>query len=333
MKKYWCILSLATGICFGEISCSKNSTALNKPGKLSQTLVSTLQNNYSFSLFYHALRKTGLDQLISGATPYTLLVPDNDAFARDSIFRDSDLDKMDTTFLRKWMSYHILPGSVTTATVPQTVNTPYQSISGQVLYFSRPVPGQSQTQTNINTILHINGDTVNTVDVTASNGVVQVMNRLLKLPAPSVQSYLIGDPRYSWFVTALQRFGLWDVLTGPGPFTVFAPDNDSFTNLGITPDSLSHLDTLHYKTSLFGIYVLGPSRIFLTDFYDAGNGSGFAAYFTANGIYWSLGGNLIDNNPTGTSSQTTWVDADNITVNGVVQGIDGLLLTPDQAIK
>src|ERR1700761_7168116 len=71
-------------------------------GPASETLLNYLQNNYAFSLFYYGLQKTGLDKQLNGKTPYTLLIPDNDAFGRDSVFTPGDLDKMDTAYLRQW---------------------------------------------------------------------------------------------------------------------------------------------------------------------------------------------------------------------------------------
>lgn len=317
-------------VCLG-LSCTK--TIVQQPGAgtpLQQTLESTLESSYSYSLFVYALKKTGLEQAISGNTAYTLLVPDNDAFARDSILSDSDLDKLDTAYLRQWIGYHIVNGAITVASVAQAVNNPYQSITGQTLYFSRPIPGTDQTQPTTGGILHINGDTVNTADIQTSNGVIQVLNTPLKLPASSVQAYLSANAQYSVFVAALQRFGLWNELTGPGPFTVFAPNNASFSQFNITPDSVNNLDTTKFQTALFGIYVLSDTRIFLTDFADIGSTGNF---YTSNGEYSWVGGTLDDAIPYSNVLPVIWTDENTIAVNGVVQGMDGILLLPSEEKK
>lgn len=346
------VLFLLLVACGGEMSCTRTQVLPPAAGNVSQTLASRLEGNYIFSLFTYALKKTGLNSLASGSTPYTFLVPDNDAFARDSIFGDSDIDKLDTAYLRQWISYHILPGNVTVASVGQSINNLYKSITGQPLYFSRPVPGPNQGQANANEVLHINGDTVNTPDITAANGVIQILNRPLKLPVTSVQAWLAANPRYSYFVTALKHFGLWDELTGPGPFTIFAQDNHSFTQFGISADSVNRMDTVQYYTLLFGYNVLSAARIFLTDFVDVGQGTSCSVqqtYFTPNGAYYlqgtgtcGLSAELSDpggyyitfpDGSTGPVPPTTWVDPDIIALNGVVQGIDGLLLAPGQELK
>jgi hypothetical protein len=217
-------------------------------------------------------------------------------------------------------------------------------VLGQTLYFSRPIPGPSQGQTaGIDQILHINGDTVNTPDMEVGNGTIQVLNRPLKLPVSSVQAYLAASPQYSLFVTALKNFGLWDQLTGPGPFTVFAPDNNSFASYRLSPDSVARMDTSTYYISLFGIYVTSPARIFITDFTDIGLPSEGAYYTTDNTYVWTDYGNngsggLEDYGSyyipgLGYVQPTTWSDENNIAGNGVVQGIDGLLWMPGQQEK
>lgn len=322
----------------GLCSCKKESNS-SSAGPASETLLNHLQNNYAFSLFNYALKKTGLDQQM-GKDPLTILVPDNDAFARDSVLSTADLDKMDTAYLRKWMAYHILPGTILVGAVPQTANTPYPTISGGTLYFSRPVPGNYQIQKDFDHILHINGDTVNSPDITASDGVIQVLNRPLKYPDTTIQGYLLAHAQYSELVTCLQHFGLWDQLAGPGPFTVFAPENSSFVDVRVSPDSLNRLDTVRFQTILFGIYIVRQARIFLTDFNDIGaatiNNQG--GYITPDGVsYYWYNGALTDAGYDPVSSQPIpaayWTSADNITTNGVVHGMHGVLKTPGQAKK
>ena len=339
-------MSLGVVIALLGSSCTKSSPSVSpadSAGTSGQPLVSNLKDNYSFSLFYYALKKTGLDRGISGTGSYTLLVPDNDAFARDSILGDSDVDKLDTAYLRQWMAYHILPGVITTASVAQTINNAYPSITGQTLYFSKPVPTQNETNSAINKVLHINGDTVNTIDQLASNGVIQVLNRPLKLPQSSIQAYLSAQPRYSYFVSALQHFGLWDELTGKGPFTIWAPDDSAFISNGISLDSLNKIDTVHFQEQFMGIYVLTPARVFLTDFTDAPPTTapsfyGGYLFFPNNGPYFYLPqsngpGNFADYIGFDDYLVAQWVDPDVIAGNGVVQGINGLLILPSQATK
>jgi len=326
-----CLASLWGASCRKEVAGSA--------GPSGETLLDHLQNNYAFSLFYHALQRTGLDKQLNGKNNYTLLIPDNDAFANDGIFTTDSLDRMDTASLRAWMSYHIVAGSIKVADVPQTVNNPYTSISGEPLWFSRPVPGFGQSQTDFDHILHINGDTVNSPDIIAPDGVIQVLSSPLKLPVLSIQTWLSAQPQYSEFVTCLQHFGLWDQLAGPGPITVFAPENASFLDVRISPDSLSRLDTVRFQQKLFGIYIVNPARIFLTDFYDIPFPPSIDGqyYITPNNTYNFSSGALIDGGLDPVTGQgipnAYWIAPNLIMTNGVVHGMHGVLLTPGQTKK
>lgn len=49
--------------------------------------------------------------------------------------------------------------------------------------------------------------------------------------AANIVEIAVGDERFSTLVAAVQAAGLAETLSGPGPFTVYAPVNDAFTAL------------------------------------------------------------------------------------------------------
>lgn len=49
--------------------------------------------------------------------------------------------------------------------------------------------------------------------------------------AQSIVDIAVGDERFSTLVAAVQAAGLAETLSGPGPFTVYAPVNDAFAAL------------------------------------------------------------------------------------------------------
>lgn len=56
----------------------------------------------------------------------------------------------------------------------------------------------------------------------------------------SIVDIAVGDPDFSFLVTALEAAGLVETLAGEGPFTVFAPTDDAFLTLAqelIGPDA------------------------------------------------------------------------------------------------
>ena len=67
----------------------------------------------------------------------------------------------------------------------------------------------------------------------------------------TIVSAAAGDAQFSTLVKAVTTAGLVDTLSGPGPFTVFAPTDDAFAKLpagtleGLTPAELKSILTYH----------------------------------------------------------------------------------------
>jgi transforming growth factor-beta-induced protein len=80
----------------------------------------------------------------------------------------------------------------------------------------------------------INQAKVIAADNNASNGVVHIVNGVLTFPGfalPTIVDVAVATPYLSTLVTALKAADLVDTLSGPGPFTVFAPTNKAFAAL------------------------------------------------------------------------------------------------------
>jgi uncharacterized surface protein with fasciclin (FAS1) repeats len=268
-------------------ACTKTETIRVKdPG--AKSLADVLKNNFSFSLFYSAVKQAGMEQQLATDT-LTVLVPDNQALGRAGITSESAFGGWDAGTLKKWVQYHLLKGKLLYEDVPQTVDNEFPSLTGDPLYFSKRVRPTAVELTK--RIMHVNGDTINTFNIVAGNGTLHVLQQPLKLPVPTVQSFLEADTSYSLLITAFKKFGLYDQLSQEGPFTVVAPGNALFRALNITADSISRLDTAVYKKLLFGCYVFTPNRIFASDFGDApgvGNGPNSVGnyYYTPDAILY-----------------------------------------------
>merc|ERR1719458_551076 len=78
-------------------------------------------------------------------------------------------------------------------------------------------------------------------DVLGSNGVVHVIDKVLTNPPPlpTIAEAAIDAPFLSTLVTAVQKAGLVDTLSGDGTFTVFAPNNAAFDK--VPADALNEL--------------------------------------------------------------------------------------------
>ena len=66
-----------------------------------------------------------------------------------------------------------------------------------------------------------------------------------------------GNPDFSTLVAAVKAAGLVDTLSGPGPFTVFAPTNDAFAKLPAgTLDSLLKPENKDQLTAILTYHVV-----------------------------------------------------------------------------
>lgn len=175
---------------------------------------------------------------LSGEGPFTVLAPTNAAF--DDLFDRLDgfssLDDFDTTeeqdLLAAILLYHVVSGAAVTSdqlTNGQSVATAQGgnlTVSTEGGVFFTDAANESAQ--------------VTTPDVSASNGVVHVIDKVLLPQAAidalndvllfSITDLAISNTNLSSLVAALQAADgdLPNVLRGDGPFTVLAPTNDAF---------------------------------------------------------------------------------------------------------
>lgn len=339
-----------------QMACIKQADVTSQPVADSRPLLAILKNNFNFSMFYGAVQRVGLDKTLDGAGPFTVLVPDNNAFQASGISADS-LARIDTASLKKLLRYHIIPQSLPFKALPQAIDFTFNTLAGPPVYFSQPLPIPYQNQAVNKGIVHINGVNVNTVDIAASNGYIIALSKVLYYPETSVKSYLERSPQYSYLVQAMKQFGLFDQLDKPGPFVVMAPSNEMFIKNGIDKAALTGLDSLTYKKMLFNAYILYQQRFFITDLIDAPISAGLGA---SPGIITPEFVQVIKGNANGNiASFSIWplnfsfiqstyappyygdaniyapparlVNSDHQAANGVVHGIGGLAMLPDSA--
>jgi uncharacterized surface protein with fasciclin (FAS1) repeats len=83
---------------------------------------------------------------------------------------------------------------------------------------------------------------VTTADVMATNGVIHVVDAVINLP--TIVTHATANANFTSLVGALTKAGQPDfvgILSGTGPFTVFAPTNDAFTafNTELAPGGIA----------------------------------------------------------------------------------------------
>ena len=137
-----------------------------------------------------------------------------------------------------------------------------------------------------------------------------------------------NNPALSTLVTAVKAAGLVDTLSGPGPFTVFAPTNDAFGELPTgTVDTLVKPESKDQLTKILTYHVV-PGTMTAANLMDAiKTGGGKAELTTAQGETLTAtlnGGNVVLTDAKGGTATVT--QADVMQSNGVVQVIDSVLM-------
>ena len=131
-----------------------------------------------------------------------------------------------------------------------------------------------------------------------------------------------GNPDFSILVAAVQKANLAETLSGPGPFTVFAPTNAAFEatleGAGLTQDQLLASPDL---AKILTYHVL-PAKV-------------MAADITGPLKPATVEGQTVDVAPEGgtvTVGNATVTQADVGASNGVIHAIDAVLLPPGVAL-
>lgn len=139
-------------------------------GATGTTLDQVVAGNSSFSTLNTAIQAAGLGATLSGAEPYTIFAPTNEAFAA---LPPGTLDQLllpeNKADLQKVLSYHVVPGTVTSADItPGEVNT---------------VEGSPVTIATDGGKVTVGAATVVEADITASNGVIHAIDQVLLPPS------------------------------------------------------------------------------------------------------------------------------------------------------
>ncbi len=145
----------------------------------SGTIVDVAVENGSFTTLVAAVEAAGLVETLSGDGPFTVFAPTDDAFAAlpDGVL-DALLLPENQDTLTAILTYHVVPGTVLAADIAD----------GDVA----TVEGQSVTLATEGGVT-VNGVSVVTADVTASNGVIHVIDGVLLPPDVDPAALLESD--------------------------------------------------------------------------------------------------------------------------------------------
>ncbi len=217
-------LTLSAGLLF--TACKDDD---NDP----KSIVELAQGNADLSILVDALVRADLAATLEGAGPFTVLAPTNAAFT--SLLNTlgvSSLNDIPVDQLRNILLNHVVSGDVRS----RDLTTGYVNTLATG-------PGNNPISLYVDVTSGVkfnNAATVTTADVAASNGVVHIIDQVITIP--TVVNTALNNPNFSTLVTALTRADLGvnyvSILSGNGPFTVFAPTNAAFaallTELGVS---------------------------------------------------------------------------------------------------
>lgn len=142
----------------------------------------------------------------------------------------------------------------------------------------------------------------------------------------TVVDVAVGSPAHTTLVAAVQAAGLVETLSGPGPFTVFAPVNDAFAALPAgTVDTLLQPANRAMLTKVLTYHVVA-GRVAAADviaLIEAGNGSAAITTVSGDTLTASLrDGSVILTDENG--GVATVVTADLAASNGLIHVTDAV---------
>ncbi|KAI9555167.1 hypothetical protein GHT06_017682 [Daphnia sinensis] len=192
------------------VNQQKTRTAGNIPSVLTENGLTTLVD---------LVVKADLANALSGAGPFTVFAPTNDAFnsvdpaTLNALLQDVDL-------LKRVLTYHVVGSALPPATIQNELVT--KSLAGESLRVNIYNNGKVVT---INGALRLKA-------LEASNGIIYVIDKVL-IPDndKSIVKVLASKEKFTTLITAFNVAGLKTHLDTAGPFTLFAPTDDAFAAL------------------------------------------------------------------------------------------------------
>lgn len=227
--------------------CTKDDISSElPPSEDGSNLNFALKDNFNFSMAYAAVNNTRLNIKLAEKGPYTVFVPNNNAF---SLLGIVELPRISTFYtnsqLTNLMSYCILNGKLELKKMPLEDNKVFKTLNGGNIYVSKYLTGTD-------TIATVNGVRIVSLDNPAANGQIQVVPQMMNPEVyTTVAGYLRSDTTLTLFNAAMERSGLSTELLGAkDAYTVLALSNQALQqsaklgqNLGLsTLDSISHAD-------------------------------------------------------------------------------------------
>jgi uncharacterized surface protein with fasciclin (FAS1) repeats len=308
MKK----IGILTAIVVLLLGCDKEDNKNLANEDISNRLNFVIEDNKAnFASFSNGLSRTAYRYLLSEPGPYTVLLPDNNAFVAAGYPNPDAVLTASGTLLNNLIPYHVTHGTWELDKLPYRFNQELESIAGTKLYVTRWIK-------NEDTLVTINGTRVISYNLKASNGVIQVINTVLQpMVHASLSEAIAANSSLTYLNAALQRGGMKASLAAANStYTIFAPDNAAFIAAGYaTIQDINNADAAVIKRLLE--YTMFSERKFIYDY-----------VLTTDATAVSEQRMMSGSNITVTLTQGS-VGYDGITIRGIGNTTQGRITTPN----
>jgi transforming growth factor-beta-induced protein len=224
MKRIRATIALLVVAAFAAaaIGASASASTASKSGG-DKNIVQTALAAGQFNTLASLLTKAGLVDTLSSGGPFTVFAPTDAAFAK---VPKATLDALasNPAQLKSVLLYHVVPGTVKAADVLKLTS-------------AKTLEGRSVAIKVVDGLVYVDQAKVTTPDVTASNGVIHVIDSVLiptaapAAPAKNIVQTAIAAGQFKTLASLLTKAGLAGTLQGKGPFTVFAPTDAAFAKV------------------------------------------------------------------------------------------------------
>jgi transforming growth factor-beta-induced protein len=176
-----------------------------------------------FKTLATALTEAGLVEILNGKGPFTVFAPTDEAFAKlpENTVRDL-LKPENRDKLTAILKLHVSAGSVNLSAALAAGEA--TSLQGEAL----PIAFEDGR-------VRIGGATLVNADISASNGVIHVIDSVLLPSTPPAPENLLNVAKdagkFSTLLAAIEAAGLTPLLEGEKQLTIFAPTDEAFANL------------------------------------------------------------------------------------------------------
>jgi uncharacterized surface protein with fasciclin (FAS1) repeats len=277
--------------------------AIMSLGISAQTVVDIVVNSDDHTTLETAVIQADLAGTLSGPGPFTVFAPTDAAFdalpagTLDALLADPEGALTDV------LLYHVVSGNILSTDLNDGDTAP--TLLGPNI----------NVGVDMMMNVTINGVNVTVANLTASNGVVHVIDAVLT--PPTVVDVVVDSPDHETLEAAVVAADLATTLSGDGPFTVFAPTDDAFDALpaGLLDALLA--DPTGALTDVLLYHVVGANALST----DLNDGDALATLLGPDVNVTIMDGNVMINDATVTV-------ADVIASNGTVHVIDAVLTPP-----